>query len=227
MKNHLLIFYLLVFMLASTSLLGQRFSLLAELGGLRGQVEGDKITGFFYNGFTLGIGSNYTITPDNFFTVKTSYYSQGSRRRSSRVWEMTEGVQIEMDLNSVGLEFGYKYEPQNKFFFAGASYLRHQLVSLDYEVVVSQLQGAEEEFDPATIRSGFNSAKVYYGIDVFPRASVYGAFEISFTNMLESDFFDVDRITPYSVSLVFAYEIFAAKEVQVKARPGSKTRQRR
>lgn len=227
MKTPSLTLHLVLFMLAYGSLAGQRFSFLSELGGLRGQIDGDNIDGFYYNGFTLGFGSNYTISNDHFISVKTSYYSQGSRRSSDTAWDLGEGLQIEMDLNSVGLEIGYKYAPKDKFLFGGISYVRHQLVSSDYKLFLIQTKEGREEFDPTTIRSGFNSVKSYYGLDLFPRASIYGAFEISYTNLLESNYLEVERILPYSLSLVFSYEILAAKEIKVNARPGSKTRPRR
>ena len=210
--------------LCCNDLEAQRFSLLAEAGGLRGQIHGDKIEGFHYNGYTFGIGSNYTFTPEHFLAIKTTYYNQGSRRKNELESVRREGFQLEIDLNTIGLELAYKYNPSHLPHFYGIGFVRHQLVDLKYEIVTSQLEGSGLQLDPNQLKSGFHSLKFFYGFDLFKRASLYGSVETSVSNMLSSKFFEVNRLKPYSIAVIFSYEIFASKEVVTKKRPGSKSR---
>jgi opacity protein-like surface antigen len=224
MKTITLSLFVFLLGLSCNSLNAQRFSFLAEAGGLRAQIDGDKIQGFYYNGYTFGIGSNYTFTPEHFLAIKTTYYNQGSRRKSDLESQRREGIQLEVDLNTIGLELTYKYDPVHLPHFYGLGFVRHQLIDLDYEIVESQLEGDGRLLDPDQVKSGFNSLKFYYGVDLFKRASIYASMETSVSNILSSRFFEVKRLVPYSIAVIFSYEIFAAKEVVMKKRPGSKSR---
>jgi hypothetical protein len=224
MKGVVISLVIFFFGLSIDGLEAQRFSFLAEVGGLKGQVDGDKIQGFYYNGYTFGIGSNYTFTPEHFLAIKTTYYNQGSRRKSDLVTERREGIQLELDLNSIGLELAYKFAPYQKNYFYGVGFVRHQLVDLNYEIIESQLQGSDLSLNPDQIRSGFNSFKFYGGFDVFERASIYASLEASVSNMLDERFYEVRKLTPYSLAVIFSYEIFSAEEVKMKSRPGKKSR---
>lgn len=216
---------ILLFIVVPIVCMGQRFSLIAEAGGMKAQVDGDKVQGFHYNGFVVGIGTHYAFTPQHFLTVKTSLYNQGSRRKDKFARRPREGFQMEMDFNSIGLELSYKFAPVGRPYFLGAGFVRHQLVGLNYEIIDNVIV-PEEKFvlDPDRISSSYNSIKFYYGFDIFKRAGLYLAFESAITDMLKTDFEEIRTLTPYSLSAVFTYEIIAPKIDEKKKRPGSKSR---
>lgn len=218
---------LLVFMLCLSFHLGaQRFSLLVEAGGLRGQVDGDKIQGFHYTGFNVGIGSYYTFTPQHFLAVKSSFYNQGSRRKDKFQPRLRDGFQLEVDIRTIGIELSYKYDPRNRNYFFGAGMVRHQLVGLNYDIIDNEVGEEVRSFEADQLRSGFNSLKFYTGYNLFDRAGLYLSLESAVSDLVKYKFFDIQSLIPYSVSLVFTYEILAAEEVNSKRRPGSKSRSR-
>jgi len=217
-------FSLLIFFFLSFHLGAQRFSLLVEAGGLKGQMDGDKIQGFYYNGYNVGIGSYYTFTPQHFLAVKSSFYNQGSRRKDVFQPRLREGFQLEVDLRTIGMEVSYKFDPVDKAYFMGAGLVRHQLVGINYDIIDNETDGDARMFEADQLRSGFTSLKLYYGFNLFERAGIYFSFESAVSDIVKYNFFEIQSLIPYSVSAVFTYEILAAAEVKAKKRPGSKTR---
>lgn len=229
MKYYKIPLVLLICLGFLNSIRAQRFSLLVEAGPLRGQVDGDKLQGFFYNGFSAGIGSNVTLEKEHFASIKTSYYAQGSKLQDLSQRGVNQSLQLSTDLQTIGLELSYKYKPVNEIYFVGLGFVRHQLVKLEYEVHSKPLLPGDPEriLDPGQLKSGFTSLKIYAGFRAFPKGEIYFALESSLTNLLNSDFFEVKSLVPYSISAVFTYEIIAPEEVRVRKRPGSKVRQPR
>jgi hypothetical protein len=204
----------------------QRFSLLVEGGPLRGQVDGDKLDGFNYRGFTAGIGSNVTLTNEHFISIKTSYYSQGSKQEEPGLSDMSKRLQIATELQTIGLELSYKYRPLEKFYILGLGVVRHQVANVEYEVFSKPMIVFEEDktLGPRQLKSGFTSLKLYAGFRAFSRGEVYFSVEGSMTNLLNSDFLEFESLVPYSLAVVFTYEIISPKEVKTRSRPGSKVR---
>ena len=124
----------LYFLTIPNQVLGQRFSFLLEGGAMRTQIHGDKLTGFHKRGFNFGIGTNYLIDNSNFITVKTYYYNQGSIKDFVGNRSLRNGVQMEITLNSIGVEFSYKYVPPEKNRFMGTGLVLHRLIAYADEV---------------------------------------------------------------------------------------------
>ncbi len=217
---------LLLLSVSTFYLYGQRFSLLAEVGGMRSQIDGDKIQGFYYNGYNVAIGSNYAFNSQNFLSIKTAFYSQGSTRKDQFQPKLREGFQLEIDLRTIGVEISYKFAPAEKRYFLGAGVVQHQVVDFRYKIIDNVIEAEQVALDPEQISSSFTSAKFFYGFDVFPKGSIYFSLQSSMTNMLESNFEQIRTLTPYSVAAVFTYEIIASKIEEKKSRPGAKTRTR-
>ncbi|WP_235296725.1 hypothetical protein [Portibacter marinus] len=208
--------------------LGQRFSLLAEAGIVRAQIDGDKIQGFHYPGYVIGIGTHYSISIEHALSVKTSYYRHGSRAKDSFLPVSRSPFQMQMDLNSIGLEFSYKFEPKESYYFVGGGFVRHQLVQLKYDIVSNPLYEADKEKFILTsdqLSSSYVSFKIYYGLKLFNRADIYFALETGFTDLLKEELEQLQSLNPYSLSAVFTYEIIAAKVEERKVRPGRKIRE--
>ena len=216
-----------IFLLSLSFILGlnaQRFSFLSEVGGLRSQIDGDKIQGFYYNGYTAGIGSNYMMNYQNFISIKTSFYSQGSVRREDNRSKLTNGIQLEMDLRTVGLELSYKYEPYQLSYFLGAGLVRHQLVDFQYDIVTRQKQDEIGELTSDFLSKSFTSMKLYFGYNVFARSEIYLSVETSLTNLVKNNFFEVKTLIPYSLHAIFTYEIIAPEIKKPRHKAGSKSR---
>ncbi|WP_235296489.1 hypothetical protein [Portibacter marinus] len=202
----------------------QRFSLVTEVGGMKTQVDGDKIQGFHYNGVVFGLGSVYTINESNFLAVKTSYYRQGSRRKDQFQDRPREGFQLQLDFQTIALELSYKHKLPGGKSFLGAGFLRHQLVNLDYELVSVVQKGADDlELTAEELNSAYLSVKGFAGRQIFPRTELYLAMESAISNMLTTDFSVIRTLAPYSLSAVLTYEIIAPKFEQRK-KPGYKKR---
>lgn len=202
----------------------QRFSFLTEVGGLRSQIEGDKIQGFYYNGYTVGIGSNYMMNYQNFLSIRTSFYSLGSTRKEENRTKLSNGIQLEMDLKTVGLELSYKYEPYQLSYFLGVGLVRHQLVDFEYDIITRQKEDEIGEFSSDFLFNSFTSLKMYFGHNVFKRAEIYLSLETSLTNLVKENFFEINALIPYSLHAVFTYEIIAPEIKEPRRRSGSKSR---
>ncbi|GLR19226.1 hypothetical protein [Portibacter lacus] len=224
MYKHVIILLLVLGFL--TSIKAQRFSLITEIGGLKTQVDGDKIQGFYYNGYTAGIGTNYAFNAENFLSVKTAYYDQGSRVKNKYEPKPVEGFQLALDFSTVGLEVSYKFQPYSKKYYLGIGAVHHQIISFEYGIVEEKAREFDRNLSSDQLRGSFNSIKAYYGYELFDRASLYFATQISTTNLMKSNFHQIKSLVPYSIELVFSYEIFATKNDKFKSRPGSKSRKK-
>ena len=219
-------FILMVLICFGINLHGQRFSFLAEVGGMRTQIDGDKIQGFHNNGYIVGIGTNYTFTPQHFIAVKSTFYNQGSRRKDQFQPRPRDGFQLEVDLRTIGIELSYKYDPSDRSYFLGAGLVRHQIVNLKYDIIDNEIEDNSRMFESDQLRSGFTSIKFYYGFTLLARGGLYFSLETSVSDIVKYDFFEVQSLIPYSLAAVFTYEIKAAVKVKRKSRPGSKSRKK-
>lgn len=217
-------FILAILLLSTLSLCGQRFSLLLEAGALKSQMDGDKIQGFYNNGYNVGIGSYYTFTPQHFLAVKSTFYDQGSSRKNEFQPKLREGFQMEVDLKSIGIELSYKFDPKSQPYFGGLGLVRHQVVGLDYQIIDNEIEEETRMLTSNELRNGFTSVKFFYGINFSQRTGIYVAFESAISDLIKQNFFEIQSLIPYSIAAVFTYEIIAAEEVKTKKRPGSKRR---
>jgi len=218
--------YIFLFMLLPLMCSGQRFSLLAEAGIVRGQIDGDKLQGFHYPGYVFGIGTNYSFNRTNDISVKTSYYRQGSISTKAFSAPSVDAFQIQMDMNTIGLEISYKYDPEDQFYFLGGGIVRHQVVKVNYEIDTSPFTSSNEKFtlDSEALSTSYFGVKIYYGINLLERAGAYFALESGFTDLLKEPNDRIKRLSPYFLSAVFTYEIIAPNIEEKKNRPGSKAR---
>ena len=95
----------------------QKFSFLPEAGLLLTQIDGDKLHGFHKKGFLFGMGTYYPLSNSFNMAIKTSFYHQGSVRKDRFQDKLPQGIQLEMGLSTVGLEFSTMWAPSHRSFF--------------------------------------------------------------------------------------------------------------
>ena len=223
-----IIVVLAVFILIPRMAHSQRFSLLADIGVIKSQVDGDKIQGFYYNGYLFGIGSNYAFNEKHFLAIKTSFQQLGSNRKNLFQPRLEDGFQVELDFSTIALECSYKFDPPSRRFFMGAGVLRHQIVNLDYEIVDNIVKDEDKILiDSELLSSSYFSFKFYYGIKLLKRTSLSLAFETAFTDIMKSNLDELRTLKPYLLAATFSYEIIAPKIDSNGRRPGTKARQPR
>lgn len=196
----------------------QKFSFLPEAGLLYGQIDGDKLHGYHKTGFIAGIGTYYPLGNGFNLAVKTSFYKQGSVRKDRFQDKLPSGIQLEMDLNTVGLEVSAMYAPTTRAFFFGAGAVHHQILDFDYKIIDNVISGPERIIDPRTVSSSFNNLKIFIGWSFATSFRFTIAYERSFTDILKEDFINITRLHPYHLAFTFSYEINPVTRKKTKAK---------
>lgn len=205
-------------------LTAQKFSFLPEAGFLISQIDGDKLNGFHKKGLILGIGTHYPLSNSFKLAIKTSFYSQGSVRGNKFDDKLPEGLQLEMSLNTVGLEFSSIFAPAEKSLFFGLGLVHHQILDFDHNVVDNVIVGDLRTLDPANINTSFNNVKFFLGWSFASSYKMTIAYESSFSNILNEDFFNIARLRPYLLTFSLAYELNPSKKKKSKKKKSRKSR---
>ncbi len=194
------------------ALQAQKFSFLPEAGFLMTQIDGDKLHGFHKKGFKIGIGTNYRLYDDIKAAIKTSYYSQGSIRKSRFQDKLPEGVQLEMGLNTIGLELSTMYDPSHKSLFLGFGLVHHQILDFDFNIVDNVVYGPAKSLNPEIVANSFNNVKFFLGWTFATSYKFAIGYERSLTDILTEDFINIARLRPYLLSFSFSYELNPGKK---------------
>jgi len=184
-------------------------------------MDGDKLQGYDKTGLLLGIGTHYALAQDFNLAVKTTFYSQGSARRDRFQDKLKDGLQLEMGLNTIGLELSIMYAPIDRSFFLGTGLVHHRILDYDYNIVDNVISGPPRILDPETVAGSFNNLKFFIG---WSFAKVYRftiAYESGFTDILQEDFFNISRLRPYHLAFTLSYEL---NPVERKKKKKKKTR---
>lgn len=182
------------------------------------QIDGDKLQGFHKTGFLAGIGTHYPLSNSIKLAIKTSYYSQGSSRKDPFQDKLPEGIQLEMGLSTVGLELSTMFAPIDRSFFFGVGMVHHQILNFDYKIVDNVINGQARMLDATTVGSSFNNIKFYLGWSFATSYRFTIAYERSFTDILDEDFFNIARLRPYLMAFTLSYELNPAKKKKSKAK---------
>ncbi len=209
-------FLSLVIMLFLSKGYSQKFSFLPEAGLLLTQIDGDKLQGFHKKGFIVGIGTHYSLSENFKIAIKTSFYRQGSTRKDIFQDKLPEGIQLEIGLNTVGLEFSTLYAPIDRSFFFGLGLVHHQILDFKYNIVDNVITGPARVLDPAIVASSFNNIKFFLGWSFAISYKFTIAYETSFSDILNEDFFNIARLRPYLLSFSFSYELNPGKKKKPK-----------
>ncbi|MDF1695621.1 MAG: hypothetical protein P1U56_07325 [Saprospiraceae bacterium] len=217
-------FVSIVCILLSTSVYCQRFSFLPEAGMLMTQIDGDKLQGYHKRGVLLGIGTHYALSNNINLGIKTSFYRQGSARKDAFQDKLEDGIQLEMGLSTVGLEVSTVYEPIDKSIFLGVGFVHHQILNYDYKIIDNVVAGPPRLLDPTTVSSSFNNIKFFLGWRFSTSYRFTIAYEKSFSDILDEDFFNIARLLPYHLAFTMSYEFNPSKKKKGKQKRSRKTR---
>lgn len=211
-------------MLSCLNLEAQKFSFLPEAGLLFSQIDGDKLNGFHKTGVIIGIGTHYALSDQFNLGIKTSFFRQGSARKDPFQEKLPDGIQLEMGLSTVGLEFSMMYSPLGNSLFFGAGLVHHQILDFDYNIVDNRISGPERILDAEFVNSSFNNVKFFLGWSFLTSYRFTISYERSFSDILNTDFFNIARLRPYHMAFTFSYELNPVKKGKSKKK---KTRKRR
>lgn len=211
-------------MIFGNVLTAQKFSFLPEAGFLLSQIDGDKLNGFHKKGILLGIGTHYPLSNSIKLAIKTSYYRQGSTRKNKFDDKLPAGVQLEMNLNTIGLEFSTIFVPAERSIFFGLGLVHHQILNFDYEVVDNVIVGDFRILDPAQVNTSFNNVKFFLGWSFATSYKMTISYESSFSDILNDDFVNIARLRPYMLTFSLSYELNPSKKKKSKKKKLRKSR---
>lgn len=194
----------------------QKFSFLPEAGLLMTQIDGDKLQGYHKTGVLIGIGTHYSLSSDFILAIKTSFYRQGSARKDRFQEKNPDGIQLEMGLSTVGLELSAMYAPIDRSFFFGGGLVHHQILDYDYNIVDNVISGPPRILEPTVVSSSFNNVKFFLGWSFATSYRFTIAYEKSFTDILQENFFNIERLRPYHLAFTLSYELNPIKRKKSK-----------
>jgi hypothetical protein len=107
-------FFLLLFVIVSSSLQAQRFNAGLMLGGVTSQVDGDTYDGYHKWGYLGGGYVTLQISPHSSFQMELEYIQKGSRRVDTTT---SGGTQYLLRLHYIEVPFLYQYTFKKRFYF--------------------------------------------------------------------------------------------------------------
>jgi hypothetical protein len=107
-------FFLLLFVMVSSSLQAQRFNAGLMLGGVTSQVDGDTYDGYHKWGYLGGGYVTLQISPHSSFQMELEYIQKGSRRVDTTT---SGGTQYLLRLHYIEVPFLYQYTFKKRFYF--------------------------------------------------------------------------------------------------------------
>ena len=160
--------------------------------------------------------------------ITTSFYRWGSTRENRFQDKLPEGIQLEMGLNTVGLELSTLYELEGKSIFFGFGLVHHRILDYDYKIVDNTISVGTDPrmLDATAIRSSLNNLKFFVG---WRFSTVYRfkiAYESSMTDILDENFFNIARLRPYMLTFTFAYEFNPGIKKKSKGKKARKPRKK-
>ena len=212
--------------LSATLCSAQKFTFFPEAGFLISQIDGDKLQGFHKRGIKLGIGTHYPFGDQIKLSVKTSYYRFGSGRENKFQDKLADGIQLEMGLNTIGLELSGMYDPPGKSIFFGLGLVHHQILDYDYKIIDNVVGVDPRMLMPSAVSGSMNNAKFFIGWRFYTNYRLFISYESSLTDILREDFFNLGRLRPYMMTFSVAYEFNPGTQRKSKGKKVRKPRTR-
>ena len=107
-------FFLLMLLIASSSIEAQRFNAGLMLGGVTSQVDGDTYDGYHKWGYLGGGYVLLRISPHSSFQMELEYIQKGSKRNDTSV---SGGDTYLLRLHYIEIPVLYQYTFKNRFYF--------------------------------------------------------------------------------------------------------------
>ena len=186
------------------------FNFGVEVGVMFSQIDGDNMTGFNKTGYEFSLNSGFNINESNEIVVATSFQRLGSSRDNERIPYVDDYYLIELDIQQVGLTFGYAFSyGENAFKFKQFRTLiaLKTNVLIDVESnVIARKRPSTPDFVKQDFRSYYLSAKIATGINIGQHVILGFNFDMSLQNIIRTtDKFGVQSLRPTQIGLGLSY----------------------
>jgi len=172
------------------------------------QMDGDGLNGFDKLGPKLSIGVVYPLTQQFELAAAGTFYRHGSDRGSFKISpNNTREDVLEMDIQSVGISLVFQWRPPTSRKMIGIGPVFHKI--FDSNPTVLEFRGLDPPrvFAEDTFRNYFFAVKAFAGHEFSDQFRFIFTVELAVSNILALPIEKITKISPYSFSFTFAYEI--------------------
>lgn len=214
--------FLMLMMASSTS--AQKFSVVPEVGYLIGQVDGDFLRGYKKRGYHVGVMANYPLFYSGHLAIGGHFFQHGSRKPNWRLQSggYTRRTQIELDLESVGVELSYIQKLKNPNYYVTAGILYHRILGSESTIHIVEKYDVDiiEASNDLQDANSFFSFKYGVGATISDRFRLNFSFLTGIKNIgysVPSEEISTE-LRPYHMQLSLGYELISSKSESKKKR---------